>query len=78
MRDRRLAMSEVPDYEIVIQGEATLQNQMFNRADMSFWEFSVSDVTPPEGCKIDFFNGEPVFIDQDGVEVYHGELRRCV
>ena len=50
------------EYRIMIDGETTVQNRMFNRGDMSFWSFTTADVTPPPGHTLKFGSGgEPHF-----------------
>lgn len=50
------------EYSIVIDGERTLQNCMFNRSDMAFWGFTARDVKPPKGYTLEWYsNGEPHF-----------------
>ena len=72
-------MSEVPDYTIQMGEHTTIQNTMFNRADMSYWGFTASDVAAPDGCELSFDtpSREPVFVSKaTGEEIFHGELRR--
>ncbi len=64
LRDCRVPNANVITYRVTIDGDVTLQNRMFNRADMSFWGFSASDVTPPAGYGLEFWSdgrGEPHF-----------------
>ena len=44
MRDCRVANSNCPPYMVKIDREWTLQNRKFNRGDMSFFGFTLSDV----------------------------------
>jgi len=63
-RDCRVGRNECPDYRVKIDGKWTLQNKMFTRADMSFWNYTVGDVEPPPGYTLEFFalgSGEPFF-----------------
>ncbi len=63
-RDCRVENGNVETYRIAIDGDTTIQNRMFSRADMSFWGFTAHDVTPPFGHVLDFWSngrGEPHF-----------------
>ena len=46
------------------------RTQMFNRADMSYFGFSYTDVTPPEGFVLTFDeNGEPLFVHKSDLRI---------
>lgn len=64
VRDCRVGNADTPDYTVVLDGELTIQNRMFSRASMSYWGFTLTDVTPPRGCIVEIWppnGGEPVF-----------------
>lgn len=63
-RDCRVGNGNVESYRVIIDGDVTIQNRMFNRADMSFWGFTPRDVSPPAGTVLEFWaggRGEPHF-----------------
>ena len=63
-RNCTVGNGNVENYRVIIDGDVTLQNRMFSRADMSFWGFSARDVTPPAGHVLEFWSngkGEPHF-----------------
>jgi hypothetical protein len=61
-RDCRVPKADTPTYHVKVDGEWTIQNRMFSRADMAFWEFGAADVAPPTGSTLEFWStGEPHF-----------------
>ena len=61
-RDCRVPKADSPTYHVKIDGAWTIQNRMFSRSDMAFWEFGAADVAPPTGATLEFWsNGEPHF-----------------
>ena len=49
-------------YHVRIDGQWTAQGRMFTRADMAFWGFTLLDVRPPRGYRVELdANQEPAF-----------------